>query len=288
MIDSSHAVGSAIDTVKRFEFGENWRRFLNLLDDERIARAMQSLRDLLGVESLEGRRVLDIGSGSGLFSLAARRLGATVHSFDYDEQSVACTAELKRRYFERDPGWTIERGSVLDAEYVRSLGAWDIVYSWGVLHHTGAMWSAITNAASAVAPGGSFAIAIYNDQGWKSRGWLAVKWIHNTIPRPLKLPYAYMLGFGFLGLNIAKYTLMLKPGVAIRPLLQSKDARGMSLLPDMVDWIGGYPYEVATFERLQAFLTDRGFRFVRGTRATSLGCHEMVFECTTRSGGATA
>jgi len=146
------------------------------------------------------------------------------------------------------------------------------------LHHTGSMWPAIENAIAMVAPGGVFSIAIYNDQGWKSRAWLGIKWMHNALPRPLKMPYAYAFGFAFLGLNIVKYTLLLKPGVAIRPVLNQKADRGMSLLPNMVDWIGGYPYEVATYERLEAFFTGRGFRLIRGKRETSLGCHEMVFE----------
>ena len=115
----------------RFDFGENWARFLTVLDDDRIQEAERSLREMLQVESLDGRRFLDIGSGSGLFSLAARRLGATVHSFDYDPQSVASTAELRRRYFPEDTHWVVEQGSALDAAYLESLGTFDIVYSWG-------------------------------------------------------------------------------------------------------------------------------------------------------------
>src|SRR5579862_3362056 len=123
----------------RFAFGANWAEFLRLLSEERIARAEASLRDMLDVEHQRGKSFLDIGSGSGLFSLAARRLGARVRSFDYDAQSVACTAELRRRYFPDDPSWTVERGSALDEAYLRALGKHDVVYSWGVLHHTGDM-----------------------------------------------------------------------------------------------------------------------------------------------------
>ena len=102
-----------------------------MLNDDRIALAELSLRTTLGVNELKGKRFLDVGSGSGLFSMVARRLGATVHSFDYDPQSVACTEELKRRYYPDDPAWVVEQGSALDKNYLHTLGQWDIVYSWG-------------------------------------------------------------------------------------------------------------------------------------------------------------
>src|SRR2546423_4135246 len=138
---SSHAI--EIAQGARFEFGKNWSRFLAELDDRRIARAEESLREMLEITDLRGKNFLDVGSGSGLFSLAARRLGARVHSFDYDPQSVACTRELRRRFFPDDAQWQVEEGSALDEKFVRALGTVDVVYSWGVLHHTGAMWRAL-------------------------------------------------------------------------------------------------------------------------------------------------
>ena len=76
--------GEEIKRGDRFSFGENWYRFLSVLDDRQIAAAETSLCKMLGVASLEGKNVLGIGSGSGLFSFAARRLGVRVHSFDCD------------------------------------------------------------------------------------------------------------------------------------------------------------------------------------------------------------
>src|SRR2546423_1085001 len=159
----------------RFEFGKNWRRFLSGLTDQPIESAESSLKSMLQVEDLRDQRFLDVGSGSGLFSLAARRLGANVHSFDYDPESVACTRELQSRHFPNDIFWKIEVGTVLNHDYLRQLGEFDIVYCWGVLHHTGAMWQALENITGLVGEGGKLFIALYNDQGFKSKAWRKVK-----------------------------------------------------------------------------------------------------------------
>ncbi len=266
-----------VATGERFEFGKNWEWFLQTLNDEKIENAIESLRNMLETDSLRGKSFLDIGSGSGLFSLAARRLGARVYSFDYDPHSVNCTAELRRRYFPDDELWTVAEGSALDAEYLKSLGHFDVVYSWGVLHHTGAMWTALDNAATAVADGGKLFIAIYNDQGTASRRWTKVKQRYNQLPKGLRFLVLWPSFWVLYWRPLIKDFAHGKPFDTIRSY--SKNQRGMSFWQDLVDWVGGYPFEVAMPEQIFNFYRERGFILTRlVTCRGTLGCNEFVFE----------
>jgi len=274
-LEHAREVGSG----KRFEFGKNWQRFLAVLNEDRILRAEASLKQALRVETLAGKRFLDAGSGSGLFSLAARRLGARVHSFDYDPASVACTEELRRRYFPQDvspeaSNWIVEPGSVLDRGYLDGLGMFDVVYSWGVLHHTGSLWPSLENVSRLVLPDGRLMIAIYNDQGTRSKRWLWVKRHYNRLPRPLRFPV--LCGF-LVGVHWKPFVAGALRGKPFEYVRKYGESRGMTLWRDLEDWVGGYPFEVAKPEELFDFYYARGFQLIHLRTTNSLGCNELVF-----------
>lgn len=264
---------------QRFSFGGNWVSFAELVDETRIRAAIESLAHALGVADLSGRTFLDVGCGSGLFSLAASRMGARVRSFDFDPDSVAATAGL-RRDFAPDADWTVEPGSILDEEFTAGLGRFGIVYSWGVLHHTGDLWRALATTAGLVGPGGLLFVSVYNHQGRQSRMWWHVKRRYNRS--------------GPVGrrLLVAASAVYLRRWSAVRALLRLRRAgrlaaapaprmRGMSRKHDLIDWVGGFPFEVAKPEEVFAFMRERGFalRFMT-TCGGDLGCNEFVFERT--------
>ncbi|MGB9615703.1 MAG: class I SAM-dependent methyltransferase [Desulfomonilaceae bacterium] len=268
---------------KLFSFGTNWQKFLKAYDAERLDYAACSLSDFLGERELTGKSFLDIGCGSGLFSYAAYSLGAApIMSFDIDPYSVACCRQL-RALAQDPPYWTVQQGSILDKQFLRGLGEYDIVYSWGVLHHTGRMWEAMQNAMSLVAPGGYFYIAIYNkilgrDGGvsWIHRFWLTIKKMYNDHP---------MIGrYVFEPMAMSAYVVMLllmrrNPYTYIRDY---KSHRGMSWRTDATDWLGGYPYEFATVDEVFSFVrsSDRAFQLVNINTTCGRGLNWYLFKKT--------
>jgi 2-polyprenyl-3-methyl-5-hydroxy-6-metoxy-1,4-benzoquinol methylase len=271
-------MNAATEKEDRFAFGRNWLNFLATVDDASIRKAEQSLIELIGESDLTGKRFLDIGCGSGLFSLAARRLGAVVTGFDFDPDSVACARELRRRFARDDDTWRISQGSALDAEYLGALGTYDIVYSWGVLHHTGSLWQAVTNAAAAVAPGGKLAIAIYNDQGRWSGVWLRVKQLYQRVPRLLRPLYVALVMLPLELRSLAYSLLLLQPMRYVRGWTRYRSFRGMSRWHDHVDWVGGLPFEVAKPEQIVFFVKRLGFDLIgMTTNGGRTACNEYVF-----------
>ena len=271
-----------VDRGERFRFGDNWRRFLELLDEPRIDKAQASLREMLDVSDLRGRTFLDIGSGSGLSSLAARRLGAKVFSFDFDPSSVWCTEELRRRFFANDPNWSVRRGSVLDEEFLRTVPDADIVYSWGVLHHTGRMYDAIRNAARKVRAGGLFYLALYRKTIFCPL-WKIEKRVFSSSSERVRA----VLRKAWIGKTRVAFKLK---GRDFEEMLRHYGqtlpggGRGMDYFRDVDDWLGGYPYESILPRECRDFVEDLGFSLVkenvmteRVALTTSSGCDEWVF-----------
>jgi len=262
---------------RRFKFGENWQQFAADLHPDQIVEAGEALSRLLGRKELEGLSFLDIGCGSGLSSLVARKMGACVRSFDFDPDSVACTQALRDRHYSDDPDWIVEPGSILDSDYVGRLGRFDVVYSWGVLHHTGAMWEALDRAAGLVATSGILAVALYRQTPLCS-AWRIEKRTYVSLPT---LGQAVVRGAYKTAFYAANTALGRNPFTYVRDY---KSNRGMDWHRDVHDWLGGYPYESANADMVKSRMIQLGFRVVRtferpaGVGLFGTGCDEFVFQ----------
>ncbi|MBN2139319.1 MAG: class I SAM-dependent methyltransferase [Sedimentisphaerales bacterium] len=255
--------------MDRFAFGKNWEDFANHASREDYAKAAESLRRLVG--DVEGKTFLDIGSGSGLFSIAAGALGAKkVLGFDFDPKAVAAAEGLIEKIARWDGDVKKETvefkvASILDENLAP--GQFDIVYSWGVLHHTGDMYKAFENAAKLVAENGLLAIAIYN-RHFTSPAWKMIKYTYVKSPAPVKKLMVYTIGA--LKAAVSMLTARQKP---------HNRKRGMRFYNDIVDWIGGYPYEYASKKEVAGFFESRGFRLAKFNKTRGwTGCNEYLFE----------
>jgi SAM-dependent methyltransferase len=254
-----------------FSFGENWRDFLSAADEEAIDLARADIEQWLGAEGLEGRTVLDIGCGSGLHSLAFHLKGASkLVSFDYDPQSVSATRSLWERAG-RPANWTVRRESILDEDFVAALGKFDVVYAWGVLHHTGNMWKAIENAFTLTAEGGICWLALYQ-KGPRYARDLALKQRFNRAPAKIKK----LMIWQFIVRTMAYRAVQGR-----NPMRwNERKARGMDTYHDIVDWLGGLPYEVATVDEVLAAGEQRGFAPMKVLEASEGGCSVVTLRRT--------
>ena len=229
-----------------FSFGRNWNKYLDSMPAAAIERTKQYLHEWLG--DITGLTLLDIGSGSGLTALAAHRMGATVRTFDTDPASVAATERLS------GGGWPNSIGSILDDEFVASLGTFDVVSSWGVLHHTGDVWKAIDNAAMLVRPGGRLWLALYTRTYAEKRS-LRTKQLYNRAPDILKQAWRGVYGAAKLGKAVLRRDF--------HPMRRYHEERGMNWWRDTEDWLGGLPYQPVGPGEVLARLRPLGYELER-------------------------
>jgi 2-polyprenyl-6-hydroxyphenyl methylase/3-demethylubiquinone-9 3-methyltransferase len=259
---------------KRFRFGKNWRNFSKQISREKIEMAEVHLKDRFQSESLEGRFV-DIGCGSGLFSLAAMNLGAKVLAFDYDKESVATTRRIIDNS-QRRSNSIICRADVLNSLSMRFIQDADFVYAWGVLHHTGSMWNALADIARNMKSGSRFVFAIYNDEGSSSEKWLKIKKAYVSYP-PLRLPLCM---YTIYSQWRHKFINAHKDGTGILNAWKNykqENMRGMSAWHDVVDWTGGYPYEVSSREKMVDFMKGFNLKLLKVWPNDGSGNNEFLF-----------
>jgi SAM-dependent methyltransferase len=249
-----------------FKFGQNWASFSRQLDEARVEEAITSLTSLFGENALKGKSFLDIGCGSGLFSIAASRLGAQpIVGIDVDPVSVDTSRINFSHWVDGKPTASFLQASVLDTGQMKSLGTFDAVYSWGVLHHTGNMTQALVTAAQCVRPGGFLMIAIYN-RHWSSPIWKWIKWLYNKAGSTgQRLLIWIFIPIIFL----AKWLVTFKNPFKMK--------RGMDFMHNVIDWVGGYPYEYASVDEMKTFLKQLGFEILQVRPANvPTGCNEFV------------
>lgn len=261
-----------MEEVQRFAFGKNWQSYsINSLTPARIEQSCRAFRDLVTGIDLRGRRFIDIGYGQGLSLIAAAQMGATVLGIDVDQDNIEALRRVQQAI--GYPGVIeIRNASILDEGFVNEhRGRFDIVHSWGVLHHTGDMRKALENACALVAAEGYFICSIYN-RHWSSPVWKIIKWSYNSLPGPLQRA---MIALLYPVIYAAKFLVTRKN--------PKQMDRGMDFLHDVVDWIGGYPYEYADIEEIRNDVCRQGFSCLR-VRAAQVptGCNEFVFQKTDR------
>ena len=249
-----------------FKFGENWASFSKQMDETHIEQAVQSLTSLFGEGALKDKSFLDMGCGSGLFSSAAARLGArSVLGLDIDPVSVETSQANAAHWLKDSSALTFRQFSALDTAQMDALGKFDVVYSWGVLHHTGNMALALQNTARRVKPNGLLMIAIYN-RHWSSPLWWAIKWLYN---RAGKAGQKIIIGLMTPVIFTAKWLVTRQNPFQMR--------RGMDFMHNVTDWVGGYPYEYAGAEEMTSTLEKLGFELLSLRRAkVPTGCNEYV------------
>ena len=254
----------------RYEFGKNWKNFLKNSDVNNLLKARNSLKPIINKKKTSN--FIDLGCGSGVFSLGALIFYKKVVSIDIDEYSIKATQTLKQKSNLNSKNWQIKKGSILDKKFLKSFGKFDMVYCWGVAHHTGDMWKALDNIVILTKVKSRLFIAIYNDQGLKSKFWWLVKFIYNILPKFMHKFYLRIFEF----LYYLNYTLKNINNLDYKKFRERR--RGMNFYENLSDWIGGYPFEYASIDELKKFFLKRNFKVLKLKKSHGSGCHEILFE----------
>ena len=255
--------------MKYFSFGKNWLHFISKLTSDSRIQSKKSIKKMIDIIKIKNGDFLDIGSGSGLFSLGAREIGFNVTSIDIDSYSVKATKKVKDSFNPNDKNWKILEASILDDNFISNISnKFDVVYSWGVLHHTGNMNKAIINSTKLVKTNGFLIISIYNDQGILSKYWSIEKFLFNK---------SIILKYFFILLHIPYFLIF----IPFLKFVKSEkfDKRGMVIWNNYLDWLGGYPFEVAKPIKIKNILRGLGFEPIyENLVGRKLGCNEFIFK----------
>jgi SAM-dependent methyltransferase len=256
-----------------FDFGENWANFsAHALDSGKVVQSAGAFRELVQGIDLTGRSFLDIGFGQGLGLLNAATLGARAVGCDINPKCAEVLTRNRSLYPDLQAEIPAVVGSILDPQVTAQLRAlsgdrgFDIVHSWGVLHHTGDMATAIAHAAGLVAKDGHLIIAIYN-RHWSSKPWWLIKRIYVSSP-----PFLQRLMIGAFTPIIRFAKWLVTGGNA------ASQGRGMDFHYDVIDWVGGYPYEYGSLAEIDRLVAAHGFETIRHVPAqVPTGCNEFVY-----------
>jgi len=275
-----------IDRRMKQQFGKNFKQnLLNAYDETRLNQSIRFIQEYLETETLEGKTFLDAGCGSGVFSIAAQKMGAKVTSFDIDETALVNISELKQLFEVDDKDIILKKGNILDQSFIKSLGQFDVVLCWGVVHHCGDMWKALDLISQTTNKNGIIHLGIYNEaDGWgiypdgrfgPSTFWRKIKKFYSRLPSLLQ---SFIDLFCIIGISVI-YLLMLKNPIK---KLRENERRGMTWKSDLKDWLIGYPYEYARPEQVFEFMKKRNFTLVKIKTNNGLLTNNYVFQSSTK------
>ena len=259
-----------------FDFGENWKNYsYNAISKQKIKEAKKDFKKLFNKIDLKGKTFIDIGFGQGLSLLIAQQLEAKPVGCEINRRCLRALLINQKKFFKKAEKIPVVIGSILDQKTIQKLkkinlkkkdSKFQIVHSWGVLHHSGKMWKAINNAVSLVTENGYLAISIYNKH-WSSPFWHKVKYFYNISPRLIRRLLIFIF---YWIIFIGKFIITGEDPFKLK--------RGMDYYFNIIDWVGGYPYEYASIKEVKKYIELKGFRTIKVIPAQMpTGCNEFVF-----------